>query len=314
MQRPRVRSYPSKNRGACMLLTLGSMALGVSSCSGAGTPSVGSTPSLEVVAVAPGIQMIAGAGGNITAFGGPDGLLLVDSGLPEEALRLQSKLEELGIGPPKRIVNTHFHYDHTGGNERFHATATIVSMASVRARLQAEQTLWKKQHPPVSPQSLPDVTFESELHLHFNGEDVRVVPAPHGHTDGDAVVFFPRAKVASLGDLYFAGMYPIFHPEHGGGLRSYLKNLEWVLTQLPSGTRVIPGHGPLADREELVRYVVMIRACLDTVEAGMKLKKSLQELQEAGLPPEWEPYSHGYRNTRQWIEAIHQSLQAALPR
>jgi glyoxylase-like metal-dependent hydrolase (beta-lactamase superfamily II) len=255
------------------------------------------------------IYLLEGAGGNMTASIGTDGVLLVDDDFAQMSEKILAKLRELKGGSPRYVVNTHFHYDHTGGNEAFSGTATIIAAVAVRDRLMAEQTLWKKQHPPVSPKALPQVTFEKELTLHFNQDEVRIIHFPNGHTDGDSVVIFFRGKVVSMGDLYFAGMYPIFHPEHEGSLANYVRSIELVLSQIPDDAKIVPGHGPVTDKAALEKYRRMTRASIETVRTGIRRGLSLAQIQKAGLAPEWEPFSHGYRNTDQWLESIYRGLK-----
>jgi glyoxylase-like metal-dependent hydrolase (beta-lactamase superfamily II) len=206
-------------------------------------------------------------------------------------------------------VNTHFHYDHTGGNEVFGWGATIIAATAVRDRLMKEQMLWKEKHPPLPKQAWPVLTFEQPLTLHFNGEDARIVHFLKGHTDGDTVVFFPSRKVVSMGDLYFSGMYPIFHPEHDGSLEGYVSDLEEVWKQISPETKIVPGHGPLSTRAELRRYIDMIRASMAIVRKGIRQGRNLEEIQKAGLPPEWEPFSHGYLTMDRWLALIHKALK-----
>lgn len=257
----------------------------------------------------PSMYMIEGAGGNITASIGSDGTFLVDDDFAPMADKLVSKLRELKGDRPRFIVNTHFHYDHTGGNEVFGSTATIIAATAVRDRLMAEQILWKKPHPPEPEQALPTVTFDQSIVLHLNGDEVRVVHFPHGHTDGDSVVFFKKSKIVAMGDLYFSGMYPIFHPEHEGSLEGYLKNISWVLKEVPADAKVVAGHGPLSTRAELENYVRMISATIVTVRTAIKRGRTLEQIQKAGMAKEWEPFSHGYRNTDQWLESVYKSLK-----
>lgn len=255
------------------------------------------------------LYMLEGAGGNITASIGQDGVFLVDDDFTPMAGKLLAKLRELGGDSPRYIVNTHFHYDHTGGNEVFGPSATIIASTAVRNRLMKEQTLWKEQHPPLPKQAWPVVTFEQSLTLHINGEDVKMVHLPKGHTDGDTVIFFPNRKVVSVGDLYFSRMYPIFHPEHDGSLEGYVKNIEAIWKQTPSDAKIVPGHGPLSTRAELRRYLDMIRASMQVVRKGIKNGHSLEEIQKAGLPPEWESFSHGYLTTDRWIALVYKALK-----
>ena len=171
-----------------------------------------SKENFKATRLSPSLYSLEGAGGNITASIGADGVFLVDDDFAPMADKLLAKLKELKGGSPRVIVNTHFHYDHTGGNEVFGKTATIIAATEVRDRLKVAQTLWHKEHMPYVSQALPMLTFDQSLDLHLNNEDIRILHLPRGHTDGDSVVFFAHDKVVSLGDLYFAGMYPIFHP------------------------------------------------------------------------------------------------------
>lgn len=263
---------------------------------------------VKSTALTSSIYMLEGAGGNMTALIGSDGVLLVDDDFAQMADKLVTKLKELGGGIPRFIINTHFHYDHTGGNEVFEPKATIISATEVRDRLMTEQTLWKKQHPPVPPQALPTLTFDQSLSLHLNGEDIQAQHLPHGHTDGDTVVLFSEGKVASVGDLYFSGMYPIFHIEHDGSLDGYIKNIDLLIKQLPDDCKIVPGHGPLSTKAEFIKYRNMIVASVSTVKKGIRSGKTLEQFQKAGLASEWEPFSHGYVTTDRWIAMIYATL------
>lgn len=256
------------------------------------------------------LYMLEGAGGNITASIGTDGVLLVDDDFAPMADKLVSKLNELGGGYPRFIVNTHFHYDHTGGNEVFGSKAVIVSATAVRNRLMTEQLLWKAHHPAVPAKALPTVTFENSMTLHLNDDDVRLVHYHHGHTDGDTVVFFENGKVVSMGDLYFSGMYPIFHPEHAGSLDGYVRNIEKILKEIPADAKVVPGHGPISTKQELQRYHRMIVASIATVRNEMRAGRTLEQIQKAGLAPEWASFGRGYLSTDKWLASIYKSLSS----
>ena len=267
---------------------------------------------IKVTQLTPSLSMLEGAGGNITASIGADGVLLVDCDFAGMSDKLVTKLKELKGGNPRFIINTHFHYDHSGGNQVFGQTATIISATQVRNRLMNEQILWKKTHPAFPSSAQPKLTFDDSIMLHVNSEEIKAVHFSNGHTDGDTVVFFQKGSVASLGDLYFAGMYPIFHPEHQGDLDSYLHNLELILKTLPDDSKVVPGHGPLSNKQELDLYREMIVSSISIVRHGIKKHMTLEQIQKRGLPKKWEMFSHGYRTTNQWIQSIYQSIQASL--
>ena len=263
---------------------------------------------VKSTALTQSLFMLEGAGGNITALIGEDGVLLVDDDFAQMADKLVTKLKELGGGVPRYIINTHFHYDHTGGNQVFGKTATIIATTEVRARLMSEQTLWKKQHPAIPVIGFPSLTFDQSLSLHTNNQDIRIVHFAHGHTDGDTVVFFNQGKVVSMGDLYFSGMYPIFHPEHKGRLDGVVKNLKLILNQISSETQIVPGHGPLSNKAELQKYYEMILDSIKTVRQGIKKGLILKQIQNKGINKKWESFSHGYLTTEKWIALIYSDL------
>lgn len=266
-----------------------------------GDPSFGGTTPLTSQ-----VHLIELGGGNITALVTQEGTLLVDDDFAESAAQLVEELKRLGGDRPRFIINTHFHYDHTGGNEVFGTTATIIAAKSTRERLMREQVLWKERHPAAPPLAWPTLTFEDSLQVHLGGEEVKVLHLEKGHTDGDSIVFFKNAKVVSLGDLYFAGMYPIFHPEHGGSLDKYINNIEKIITQIPDDAKIVPGHGPLSNKTELIQYHAMIVDTAETVKKAVREGLSLAQIQQKGLNPKWEPFSHGYVKTERWIEVLYQ--------
>ncbi|MGZ3723956.1 MAG: MBL fold metallo-hydrolase, partial [Bdellovibrionales bacterium] len=264
---------------------------------------------VKATAITDSIYMLEGAGGNITALIGADGTFLVDDEFAPMAAKLVAKLRELKGDSPRMIVNTHFHYDHTGGNEVFGSTATIIAATAVRDRLETEQTLWHERHPAEPHQALPTVTFDESLNLHLNGENIRVVHLSSGHTDGDSVAFFKNGKVVSMGDLYFAGMFPIFHPEHNGSLDGFIHDIEEVIRLTPSDAKIVPGHGPMTSKAELVNYRRMIRDSVRTVKNGIRAGRSLEQIQKTGLDKRWESYSHGYLTSEKWIALVYSAFQ-----
>lgn len=255
------------------------------------------------------LYMLEGGGGNITALIGSDGVFLVDDDFAEMAEKLVATLNDLKGGSPRYIVNTHFHYDHTGGNKIFGSSATIIAAKEVRDRLMTEQQLWKKSHPAEPPQAWPHLISDKELSLFINGEEIKIQHLPHGHTDGDTVVYFKTSKVVSMGDLYFSGMYPIFHPEHKGSLEGYLQNVSLVLSTIDDEYKIVPGHGPMTSKIELQKYHDMIRASIDIVRLGLRQRLSLEQIQKRGLPPQWESFSHGYLGTDSWLALVYAELK-----
>ena len=254
---------------------------------------------IKATHVAGNIYMLEGAGGNIGVSVGPDGILLVDDQFAPLAEKIRNALKELGEVPLKFLINTHFHGDHTGGNVIFGDEAHIVAHANVRKRLQIE----------ASPkEALPVVTFNDSLSIHFNGEEARVIHFPHSHTDGDSVIFFTGSNVVHTGDLFFSGRFPYVDLDSGGDVEGLIKHIEKLLTELPPDVKLIPGHGPLSDIDDLKTYHQTLVATTDMIRDQIEAGKSLEEIKAAGLPKKWRSWGAGFISTGRWIEIAYRSL------
>src|ERR1043165_1052276 len=211
---------------------------------------------IKVTKVAGNVYMLEGAGGNIGVSVGEDGILIVDDQFAPLADKIRASLKTLGQGKLRFILNTHWHGDHTGGNVVFGPEAPIIAHDNVRKRLSTEQhSDFFKETTPASPkEALPVITFDQALSVHFNGEEIRAIHFPHGHTDGDSVIFFTTSNVVHLGDDFFAGSFPFVDLSSGGDVEGYARNVEAVLAKVPAGAKIIPGHGPLATIEDLKKF------------------------------------------------------------
>ena len=256
-----------------------------------------SAQDLTITPVTGGLHMINGRGGNIGVSAGDDGLLLIDAKFARLAEPMRAALAGLGEGEPAFLLNTHYHGDHTGGNAVFGAVTPILAHHNVRARLMAGEA------PP--PESLPVLTFEEGVSLHFNGEEIEVVHFPAAHTDGDAVVFFTGSDVVHMGDILFHGRFPYVDIEAGGSVDGVIAAVEAVLARIGPDTRVIPGHGDLATAEDLRTYLRMIRETRAAVEDGVAAGRTLEELQAAGVAEEWSGWSWGFISAERWIATLH---------
>jgi glyoxylase-like metal-dependent hydrolase (beta-lactamase superfamily II) len=162
---------------------------------------------------------------------------------------------------------------------------------------------------PAEPkEAWPVITFDQSLSIHFNGEEIKVFHMVPGHTDGDSIVFFTGSKVVHMGDQYIANGFPFIDWESGGDMEGFTKNVESVLAQLPPGTKVIPGHGPLSTFEDLKAYHRMLVGTTDFVRQQIAAGKSLEEIKAAGFPAEWQPFGQGFVKSEMWIETIHKGL------
>ncbi len=265
---------------------------------------------IKVTKVAANVYMLEGSGGNIGVSVGSDGILIVDDQFAPLADKIKAALKTLGDGKLKFILNTHWHGDHTGGNVVFGPDAPIIAQTNVRKRLASDQKseLFKRTTPASPKEALPVITFDESLSVHFNGEEIRVIHYPHGHTDGDSVIFFTTSNVVHMGDHFFAGRFPFVDLESGGNVEGYAKNVGDVLTKLPAGVKIIPGHGPLSDVEGLKAFHRMLIETIDIVRKRMAAGKTLDQIKAGGLPEEWKPWGTGFIKQDLWIETIFKSL------
>ncbi len=258
--------------------------------------------------VAGNVHMLEGAGGNIAVSSGKDGALMVDDQFLPLADKIRAELKKLGEGKLKYVLNTHWHGDHTGGNAAFGLEAAIVAQENVRKRLAAGQMLLGQRVPPAKPEALPIITYNASMSFYFNGEEVRVVHYPHGHTDGDSVIFFMGSNVAHLGDNFFAGKFPFVDMESGGSVEGLTRNIAEIIQKLPAGARIVPGHGPLSTIEDLKLYHRMLVETTAVVRKRMAEGKTLEQIKQEGLPEEWKTWGTGFIKTDQWIETIYRSF------
>jgi cyclase len=267
---------------------------------------------IKATKVAGNVFMLEGSGGNIGVSVGADGILIVDDQFAPLADKIKAALKGLGEGKLKFILNTHWHGDHTGGNVKFGPEATIIAHDNVRKRLSTEQRLEVfKQTIPASPkEALPVITFDQSLSVYFNGEEIRVIHFPQGHTDGDSVIFFTTSNVVHMGDDFFSGRFPFVDLESGGSVEGLIKNISDIIGKLPANVKLIPGHGPISNLDDLKLYHRMLVETTDVVRKGMASGKTLEQIKKEGLPAEWKSWGSGFINTDVWIEIVHRSLSA----
>jgi cyclase len=287
-----------------VLVFAGAFLLGASSARAQGNDF--SKVEIKPAKVAGSVWMLEGAGGNIGVSSGPDGLLIVDDQFLPLADKIKAALK--GISPDGKlafVVNTHWHGDHTGGNRVFGKEATIVAQSNVRKRLAVKQELPGRTTEASPKEALPVVTFEDGVTIWFNGEEIEIVHVPHGHTDGDSVIFFKSSKVVHMGDQFFNGMFPFIDVASGGDVASYVKNVADMLAKIPADAKVIPGHGPLGTPADLEKFHAMLVATTDIVKAEIAKGMTLDEVKKAGLPDEWKPWATDFVPVERWVETIY---------
>jgi len=265
---------------------------------------------IKATKVAGNVYMLEGSGGNIGVSVGPDGILIVDDQYAPLSEKIRTALKGLNQGKLRFILNTHWHGDHTGGNANFSPEATIIAHDNVRKRLASEQKIpFFNSTVPASPkEALPVISFDNSLSVHFNGEDIRAIHYPHGHTDGDSVIFFTSSNVVHLGDDFFAGRFPFVDVDNGGTVLGLTKNIGEIIPKIPAGAKLIPGHGPLSTIDDLKLFHRMLIETTDIVRKKVEAGKTLDQIKAEGLPDEWKSWGTGFIKTDQWIQLIHVSL------
>ena len=256
--------------------------------------------------LAPGVAVMFGRGGNIGVSYGPDGTVLIDDQFAPLTERIQAAIASLGAEPTRFLINTHWHGDHSGGNENFgEAGALILAHDNVRIRM-AENGAEGRTVPAVA---LPVVTFEDGLTLHLNGDTVHVVHMHNGHTDGDSIIWWENANVIHMGDLFFNGAtFPYIDRESGGAVQGVIHAATQVIDMTNDETRIIPGHGPLAMRADLIAYRDMVAALTRQVESAIADGRTLEDIQAMNLTADYSDREGGFISGERFIGFVYESL------
>ena len=253
------------------------------------------------------VYMLQGRGGNIGAINGSDGILIVDDDYRTMSQKLSDALKALGSAKPRFILNTHWHGDHTEGNEFFGKDSTIFAHVNVRKRMSQVNTIFGREVPASPIHAWPIITYTESMGIYVNGEEIKAVHFPSGHTDGDTVVFFTKANVVHLGDDFFVGRFPFVDLDSGGSVQGLIHNIATLITLIKPDAKLIPGHGPLSTIDDLRAYYRMLVDTSNIVQDGMKAGKSLDDLKKAGFPEKFKEAGSGFVKTDQWIETIYKS-------
>jgi glyoxylase-like metal-dependent hydrolase (beta-lactamase superfamily II) len=272
--------------------------------------------SVEIVAkpIRGGIHMLTGAGGNMAVSAGEDGVFLVDDQYAPLTEKIIAAIREIQGGPVRFVVNTHWHGDHTGGNENLgEAGAVIVAHGNVRSRMSVDQfqKMWQRTVPASPKGALPLITFTDAVTFHLNGESVDVFHVPPAHTDGDSVVHFREADVIHAGDIFFNGTYPFIDIESGGSTQGMIDAQDRILSLCGKDTVIIPGHGPLGNAAELRVARQMLATVRDRVQSAIASGETVDDLIASDplddLNPRW---GGGFIDPSQMLAIVHADLSA----
>jgi glyoxylase-like metal-dependent hydrolase (beta-lactamase superfamily II) len=271
---------------------------------------------IKVSKVSGNIYMLEGQGGNIAASVGEDGVVIVDDEFAPLAEKIQAALKNLKITdkPVRFVINTHYHGDHTGGNPPFaNSGSTVIAQDNVRKRLLSGGTAGnggslKMEVKPAEKAALPIITFEHDLTVHLNGEDIRALHFPAGHTDGDAIIFFPKANVVHMGDDFVRYGFPFIDVAGGGSVQGMTDGVEKAIAQLPADVKVIPGHGQLSTLDDVRAYIQMLKDTTAVVQKAMAGKKTVDQMKQEKILAPWAKWSGDFVKEDTFIETIYNSL------
>jgi glyoxylase-like metal-dependent hydrolase (beta-lactamase superfamily II) len=262
------------------------------------------------------IYMLEGEGGNIAASVGEDGIVIVDDQFAPLADKIQAALKGLGITdkPVRFVINTHYHGDHAGGNVPFaNAGSTVIAQDNVRKRLENGGaagnggSIKMDVKPAADKAVLPIITFEHDVTVHLNGEDIRALHFPAGHTDGDSIIFFPKNNVVHMGDDFVRYGFPFIDIASGGSVQGMISAMEKATAQLPADVKVIPGHGQLSNLDDVRAFVKMLKETSAAVEKALKQHKTLEQMKQEKILDPWQKWSGDFVKTDAFIETLYNS-------
>ncbi len=268
---------------------------------------------IKVTKVAGSVYMLEGAGGNIGASVGEDGIVVVDDQYAPLAEKIQAALKGVTDKPVRFIINTHYHGDHTGGNAFFQKQAPIIAHDNVRKRLEAggpggNLGSISTEHKPAAKEALPIITFDHDVTVHLNGEDIRALHFPSGHTDGDSIIFFPQSNVVHMGDDFVRYGFPFIDLASGGSVEGMIAAMQEVLPKLPADVKVIPGHGNVSNLDDVREYVKMLVETRAAVEKGVKQGKTLDQLKQEKVLDPWKKWNGDFITTDAFTETLYNDL------
>jgi cyclase len=252
--------------------------------------------------------MMEGAGGNLGLSIGADAVFLIDDQFAPLSEKIAAAIAKLTAKPVRFILNTHWHFDHTGGNENFgKGGAIVVAHENVRKRMSSEQFIeFIREKVPAAPRAaLPVVTFVGAVTFHLNGDEMRAIHVPRAHTDGDAIVHFLKSDVIHMGDVYFNGFYPFVDTSSGGTFDGVIAACDQVLGIATDRTQIIPGHGPLSNKAELGAYRDMLAAITERIKKMIADGKKLEEITASNVSSDFDAkWGKGYISPNKFAEMV----------
>ena len=252
------------------------------------------------------VHMLEGRGGNMGLFVGEDICLLIDDQFAPLSDKISNAIKSVSDKPLHYLINTHWHGDHTGGNENFaNMGATILAHENVRGRLRTEQVRPFRPATPASPEAAwPDITFDEKMQLHLNGESIHLIHVHNAHTDGDIFVYFPESNVLHMGDCFFKDRFPYVDLSSGGSPDGAIQAVETALMITDENSKIIPGHGSMATRADLLRYKEMWLTMRTRVKEAMMNGRDLEAMKSGNLTEGYEGWGDFFISDDQLIEML----------
>lgn len=281
--------------------------------SGAPAPGQAATTApIEIQTVRPGLHLLRGAGANVVAWAGTDGIVVVDSGTAASAQQLLETLGRVSPGPLRFLVNTHWHPEHVGGNPALHqAGAQSLAHADTRASMAVSHTIAVDgiEVPAAPREGLPMLTFDDAVSLHLNGDRLDVLHVAGAQGSGDVILWWEAANVVHVGDAHWPGGYPLVNAAGSGSLAGMVASIETVLSRADARTAIVPGHGPVSDRAELAAYRDMLVAVGSRVRELIEKGRGVEEVLAAHpTAPYDERYALGAVSAERFLRTLYADL------
>jgi len=267
---------------------------------------------IKTTQVAAGIYMLEGEGGNIGVSAGEDGVFLIDDQFAPLTPKIVAAVKAISDKPIRFLMNTHWHGDHVGGNENLgKAGVVIIAHDNVYKRMSVGGAiqLLKQNYAPYPKAALPAVSFSQSATFHLNGDDVTSIHLPPAHTDGDSFVRFTRANVIHSGDVFAAYRYPFIDVESGGSVKGILRAVDQMLPMIDDNTKVIPGHGGVSSKKDVLAYRKMVSTAISKIEPMVKSGKTLQQVIDAKPLREFDEEWGKFRKPEAFVEIVYNGLR-----
>ena len=267
---------------------------------------------IKTTQVAEGIYMLEGEGGNIGVSSGEDGVYLIDDQFAPLTPKIVAAVKAISDRPIRFLMNTHWHGDHVGGNENLgKAGVVIIAHDNVYKRMSVGGaiTALKQNYAPAPKAALPVITFNQTATFRMNGDDVTSTHLPPAHTDGDSFVRFAKANVIHTGDVFAAYRYPFIDVESGGSVKGVLRAVDQMLPMLDDNTKVIPGHGGVSSKKDVLAYRKMVSTAISKIEPMVKSGRSLKQVIDAKPLREFDEEWGKFRKPEAFVEIVYNGLR-----